>query len=398
MKKVLYLSQLFPSPPDSGGKIKTLNTVLTLAKKYEVFAVFISEEKPKPADIKVLTNAGIKMKIFYSATILASVKDDLLGLAKNFMRGIPHYVFQYTHEPAEKFIRAKIQSFQPDVIHADHLNMAQYLPSHKKQTWILEHHNVETYLYWTRFVHTTKPARKLYLFIEMLLTYFFERRWLPRFDRVFAISEPERKRLKRIFGATNVITQPLVFPAKPVKHAPSSHPTILFVGTLGWPPNEDAVGWFVRDMFPMIERKIPNVQFHVVGRSHPPFEKTLPRRKNIFLHGYQKNLTPFLARADVFVLPFRMGGGVRLKALTGLAAGLPIVTTPLGVEGLEVHHNNECLISDTAENLSVAICQVLQSPKLSKQLRKNALQYIAQKHSPVGNTQFLRQYAQGIQK
>ena len=105
---MLYLSQLFPSPPDSGGKIKTLNTVLTLAKKYQVFAVFISEEKPADKDIKVLTDAGIKLKVFYSSTILASVKDDLLNLFSHFLRGIPHYVFQYTHPPASAFIQRKI--------------------------------------------------------------------------------------------------------------------------------------------------------------------------------------------------------------------------------------------------------------------------------------------------
>lgn len=392
MKKILYFSQLFPSPPDSGGKIKTLNTVLALARQYEVFAIFISEEKPKPADIRVLTKAGIRVKIFYSSTILASVKDDLLGLFRNFLHGIPHYVFQYTHPPAAAYIKKIIVTFQPDIIHADHLNMAQYLPSTKLQKWILEHHNVETYLYWTRFIHTTKPTRKLYLFIEMVLTYFFERKMLPKFDYIFAISKPEELRLRKIFGVKKVATQPMVFPARPVKKTRSKQPTILFIGTLGWPPNEDAVEWFLRDIFPMIEAAIPQVKLEIVGRPHPPFERTLPVKKNVILHGYQPQLEPFLARADVFVLPFRMGGGLRLKSLTALAAGMPLVSTQLGVEGLDVRDGKEYLLANDPKQFAQAVVRVLRSAALQKRLRKAALRYIADHHSENGNIQFLNHY------
>jgi len=396
-KKVLYLSQLFPHPPDSGGKIKTLNTVLTLAKKYRVFAIFISEEKPKPADIKVLTDAGIQVKVFYSSTILASVKDDLLGLFGNFLRGIPHYVFQYTHAPTDKFIQKTIKQFKPDVIHVDHLNMAQYLPAEKKQKWILEHHNVETYLYWTRFVKTAKLTRKLYLFIEMVLTFIFEKKTLPKFDFVFAISEPEKKRLEKIFGVKRAAAQPLVYPAQPIKKTRSKNPNILFVGTLGWPPNEDAVGWFINKMLPSIEKAIPKVEFHVVGRSHPAFEKNLPKQTNIILHGHQANLEPFLAKADVFVLPFRMGGGLRLKSLTALASGLPLVATQLGLEGLAIYNGRECLVTDEPHQFAKTVVKLLRTKTLQQKLGKAALKYIENNHSEKGNRQFLKQYQQAIQ-
>jgi glycosyltransferase involved in cell wall biosynthesis len=393
MKKILYLSQLFPHPPDSGGKIKTLNTVLTLAKQYQVYAIFISEEKPRAKDVKVLTDAGIQVKIFYSSTILASVKDDLWGLFGNFLRGIPHYVFQYTHPPAGKFIQQTIKQFQPDIIHVDHLNMAQYLPQEKQQKWILEHHNVETYLYWTRFVNTTKPTRKLYLLIEMVLTYFFEKKTLPKFDFIFAISEPEKKRVEKIFGVKRVAAQPLVYPALPIKKINSKNPYILFVGTLGWPPNEDAVGWFVHKMLPIIEKAVPNVEFHVVGRSHLPFEKTLPKRKNIILHGYQADLTPFLARADVFVLPFRMGGGLRLKSLTALAAGLPLVSTSLGVEGLKLLKNKHYLHAETTEEFANQVIRVLVSKKLAKKLGLSTQPYLKKYHDNDQNRLFLKKYS-----
>jgi hypothetical protein len=159
MKKILYLSQQFPQPPNSGGKIKTLNSLLTLSKKYLVFAVFISDEKVKKKDLKILTDAGIQVKIFYKPSIRVSVKNNLGQLLKNYLLAKPYYVFQYAHTPAADFIEKTINFFDPNVIHVDHLNMSQYLPQVKTQKWILEHHNVETYLYWTSFFNTKKLLR-----------------------------------------------------------------------------------------------------------------------------------------------------------------------------------------------------------------------------------------------
>lgn len=389
-KKILYLSQLYPYPPNSGGKIKTLNTLLALAKAYEVHAVFISEEAPKKSEIDFLERKGIVIKVFYSTVILASVKDDYLGLFSKFIRGIPHYVFQYTHGPAFPYIAQKIIDLKLDVIHIDHLNLSQYLPDKKNEIWILEHHNVEAYLYWTRFVHTRKLTRKLYLFIEMVLTYIYEYRTVRKFDHIFAISKPEELRTRRMYFIDNVSTQPMVSLGKPVKKKIHAHPRLGFIGTMGWPPNEDAIEWFLCKIFPKIIQVIPDVKFHIIGK---PGLRYIPRvQRQIVFHGFQKSLEPLLSRTDVFVLPFRMGGGLRLKALTALSAGLPIVSTPLGIEGLQVQNGKECVIVSDANSFACEVVRLLQNRKLRMNLRRNALLYIASHHGNKNNRLFLEEY------
>lgn len=389
-KKVLYISQAYPYPAVSGGRIKTLNTLLALSKRYTVHAVFISEEKPNAQELSYMTKRGIRVKIFYSSDILSSVKDDLWGMIRKFLHGIPHYVFQYTHASASPFISNIISLYHPDIIHIDHLNMAQYLPKQKKEQWILEHHNVETCLYWTRFVHTMKPTRKLYLLIEMILTFFYEYRTLRKFDHIFAISRPEEDRARKLFGVTRISTQPMVYPPAPVRALTHPHPGILFVGILGWPPNEDAVEWFVHAIFPIVRKQIPDAEFHIVGRLGPRYNP--PPGDRVVVHGFQKDLKPFLAQSDVFVLPFRMGGGLRLKALTALSAGLPVVTTPLGVEGLNVQSGFECLIANDAMQFAREVISVLNSPRGRANLRSNALRYVAREHGEENNDKFLREY------
>ncbi|MBI5620166.1 glycosyltransferase [Candidatus Gottesmanbacteria bacterium] len=391
-KKILYISQMYPCPPDGGGKIKTLQTLHALAREYEIYAVFVSETKPTEQELRELTKLGITVKVFYSDKILASVKDDLAGLLWHFIRGIPHYVFQYTHQPAFSHVLKLIEDFQPDIIHIDHLNMAQYLPKEKRQVWILEHHNVETYLYWTRFLYSKKLARKFYLVIEMILTFFYEWKTLRQFDHVYAISHKEEERLRNTFCITNTSPQPLVYPIHLIRRKPPKKPYVLFVGNLGWPPNEDAIEWFLQDIFPFVLREVPDAEFHVIGKRQPRYEESWPKLSNVFLHGYQKNIDPFLASAQVFVLPFRMGGGVRLKALTALASGVPIISTPLGVEGLYVQDGRECFISSTPIPFANSIITLLRHQEVQKEMGKRALFYMKVFHKEKEQDRLLQTY------
>jgi hypothetical protein len=389
---------MYPYPLDGGGKIKTFNTLKTLAQKYQIQAVFITETNPNRKEREELKKLGVGIKIFFSESILASVKDNLPHLFWHLIRGIPHYVFQYTHQPAFAYINNVIKEYRPDIIHIDHLNIAQYLPKEKRETWVLEHHNVETYLYWTRFKHSRKLTRKAYLLIEMILTYLYEEKTLRRFDHVFAISQVEAERTNRLFGIRNLTAQPLVYKQTNVVQKKSKNPYILFIGNLGWPPNEDAVEWFLNQILPKVKQRIPQVEFHVVGKRQPIYEKNWPRPKNFFLHGYQKSLRPFLSEATLFVMPFRMGGGMRIKSLTALAAGLPLVTSPLGVEGLSVTHNKDCLIAHYPFEFAHYIIEIINSASLQKKLRKNALLYINLKHHEGLNNQFLDRYSEIVKK
>lgn len=398
MKKLLFLSQLYPYPPDGGGKIKTLNTLRALTPHFRIHAVFISEENPAKSDLWQLEKLGIMVKVFYSDTILASVKDDFPGLFWHFIRGIPHYVFQYTHRPAFPYIEKAIKDFQPNIIHVDHLNLAQYLPILKRHVCVLEHHNVETYLYWTRFLHSRKFTRKLYLLIEMVLTFVFEYRTLRRFDHIFTISEPEAKRTQQIFRVRNVTAQPLVFPITRITRKLAKQPYILFIGNLGWPPNEDAIEWFLRSIWPSVCSELPNAEFHVVGKRQPRYEKNWPKYANVFLHGYQKSLFPYLTQAHVFVLPFRMGGGLRLKSLTALSAGLPLVSTSLGVEGLHVRDSREFLLAESGVDFANKVIYLLRSGKTQQNLSKYALEYMKRHHSLRQNKIFIKRYFEITQR
>ncbi len=391
-RKLLYITELFPYPADSGGTIKTLNTLQTLSTKYEVFLICFSARPLKSFQKTYIKKYVKKYECFILPQIDYSEKQAVFHVLLGYIKGIPHLVSRYTSSSAHQRIQHIISNYRPDIIHIDHINMAYYLPSTKKQLWVFEEQNIEHELINTQlhFAHNFK--RKVYYFIEKLLTYQWETRWFPRFDHIFCISEVDLNRLATSFEMKKLSVFPIVYPLGGQSKKRTKH-SLLFIGGLNWPPNADAILWFINHVLPKIKKVIPGLEFHVIGEKNIFLENKLIKTDGVFFHGYQKNPTPFLKKASLFVLPFRMGGGVRVKALTAMSAGIPIVTTALGVMGLGVTDEKEVLQNDTDNGFAKNCVRVLASSKLSLKLRLNSNRYLTRNHSKQNNKKFLQTYS-----
>jgi glycosyltransferase involved in cell wall biosynthesis len=186
----------------------------------------------------------------------------------------------------------------------------------------------------------------------------------------------------------------LIQPILKIKKEKHKNPIILFIGSLIWPPNEDAVEWFSKKIFPKILIKIPNAEFHVVGKKKPEVINLLPKHPQIIIHGFQKNLNPYLKKADIFVLSFKMGGGVRIKSLTALSAGIPIVSTKLGVEGINLINNTHFLEANSETEFAEKVIKLLKSKVMQKQMSNNQKDYLKKFHSPKENLNWIKKYYQ----
>lgn len=396
-KKLLYLSQCFPLPLDGGGKIKTFNTLKTLAKKFDIFAVFISERTAPREELKEFEKLGIKVKIFQTNIMSQDIKENYLKLIWNYLHLRPHFVYQYRYIPSFKWIKKKIEIWQPEIIHVDHINSAQFLPTKewlttnckKSPKLILENHNLNHVLFFTRFKETTKAIRKLYLLIEGSLNWLYGEINYRRFDHVFSISDSETKYLSR--KCKSVFTQKLTYPLQKARKTSIKKYDILFIGYLEWPPNEIAVRWFVEEVMPLINKKISTAKLHVVGHENPKIDD-LKKNENIIFHGYQKSINKFVQASKIFVLPFKTGAGVRIKSLTALQNGLAIVSTRLGVNGLHLVENKHYLAAETNQEFANQVVKLLQNKTLRNKFGKEGEKYFLRHHSEKNNQLFLKEY------
>jgi glycosyltransferase involved in cell wall biosynthesis len=148
-----------------------------------------------------------------------------------------------------------------------------------------------------------------------------------------------------------------------------SAPTLVFSGTLDFRPNVDAVTWFVREVLPRVRAREPDARLLVVGKRPAPALRRLADEGALLLTGEVSDVRPYLAGAAVYVVPMRIGGGVRLKLLEALALELPVVSTSMGAEGLAgLRAGEHCLMADDATGFAEATLRLLGDPALGRRL------------------------------
>ena len=147
----------------------------------------------------------------------------------------------------------------------------------------------------------------------------------------------------------------------------TEHPVVLFQGTLDYGPNADAAIWLVRDLAPRIRARVPGLQIRLVGTPTPDLE-LVHDPPDVTVVGSVPAMDPELARAHVAVVPLRSGSGTRLKILESFAHRIPVVSTSLGAEGLEVEGGVHLLLADDAEGFAAACERLLTDPVLRRRI------------------------------
>lgn len=153
--------------------------------------------------------------------------------------------------------------------------------------------------------------------------------------------------------------------------APVEPKTILFFGAIDYYPNTDGLNWFLDEIMPRMRAQIPGVRLRVVGKNPPP-EILARRAPDVEITGEVPDVRPHIERAAALVVPLRMGGGTRLKVLEAMAMGKAIVSTTLGVEGLDVTDGKDVLIADEPEGFVRQTQRLLDNPELTARLGAEA--------------------------
>ena len=152
---------------------------------------------------------------------------------------------------------------------------------------------------------------------------------------------------------------------------------LVFVGGFRHPPNVDAVRWFVRDVFPSIRTRLPDVRFHCIG-SHTPAEiEVLGAQPGVIVHGHVADIDPFMSGGRIAIAPLRYGAGVKGKINLSMAHGQPVVATSCAVEGMHMRNGEEVLVADDPQAFADAVVRLYQDEALWNALASNGLDSVA---------------------
>lgn len=385
--KILFLAHLLPWPLEGGGQIKSFHVLKILSQRYDVtmLALIRSEsERANIAPLEQFCTGGI------TVVSLARGKSRDMKIAVRTLLTGESFLVERDHAPEmQALVSAELTMRLYAAVHVDHLQMASYVPKETNgAVVVLDQHNVEHRIP-KRIAETPGSSPKIlamraFAGIEWKRMRDFEAASIRRADLTLAVSDEDREILQEIVGANSgkIVTVPIGVDTAHFGEVNwrSGTASLVSIGTMYWPPNVDATLYFYGEIFPKIKRERPDATLCVVGARPTQEILALGTDPSVTVTGLVPDTRPYAETCGVFIVPLRSGSGMRVKILNALAMGVPIVSTTVGAEGIEVTDGENILLADTPEEFAEAALRVLADPALARRLAENGRALVRAKY------------------
>jgi sugar transferase (PEP-CTERM/EpsH1 system associated) len=382
MKILLTLRQpLYPA--DTGGKVRSLNIFLRLAKRASIHAVSFADPVADAASIRQMKSLFESYTpVFWQETKKYSSRFYKEIVANQFS-SLPYFLAKCGLPHFRCAVEGLLTREHFDVVFADFLQTAVPLLQCSFKPKVVFEHNVEFQLRKRKWQVEKHPVRKMIFGTEWKRTRPLEAHVCRSFDHVLTVSEEDQQIIRSEFGIEQVSTLPTGVDTDffcPLGNHPEPG-RLAFVGSMDWDPNEDGVVWFLESIYPLIRQAVPNASFVVVGRN--PSSRLLAiaaKTPAVEITGWVPDVRPYLSQAEIAVVPLRVGGGTRIKIPEAMAMGKAVVSTPIGAEGLHFHNNHEICLADQPENFARTVITLLTQHGLRDAIGTAAREVVASKH------------------
>lgn len=373
---LLFISPRFLFPVDSGGKIRTTQTLRGM--KGGRFRIRLAS----PASQELVAKFGAE---------LGTVCDEFLwwphpptGRVQNMLRlrhivnsaPIP-IVTDYSSAAAACVSRELAR--KPDAVVFDFVHAAILAPDRLDTPSVLFTHNVEAEIFERHLSIASNPVLRAVWRNQSAKMRKFEAAALKKFDVVVAVSQRDSDKFTREHGAPASFVIPTGVDLEFFGyHAPERSRDVVFCGSMDWLANQEGVQFFMDEIWARIVAQVPDAKMKVVGRTPPQSLIDAAKRKGFdwTFTGFVDDVRPHIAGAAVSVIPLRIGGGTRLKVFESMAMGPAVVSTAIGVEGLPVESGVNCLIADEPADFAAQTVALLRDDSRRRQISRAARDYV----------------------
>lgn len=368
---ILLLTDGVPYPPDSGPRVKTYQLLRHLAQRHQVTLVCLAHDESAPARAAALRPLCADLRI---VSTQPSRWRELAARLASLLGGRPATLVRSEsgamHQQLAELIADASAHGQPfDLVHVDQISMAQYAEGLDLPR-VFDAHNALWKVY--AELATQRPWPRSWLAqSEAAQLRAYEGRICATFEAVTAVSDEDRAALLEAAGTPRELS---VIPIgvdgvalAPVPRDPGAR-AVLSLAAPGWPPNADGIGWFTREVFPLVRRAVPDSTLYICG-AEPPDELRIlgEQQPGVEITGFV-DPRPYLERAAVLIAPLRSSGGMRVMLLEALARGIPVVATSLACTGLELVGGEQLLIADRPSDFADAVALLLRDPELGARI------------------------------
>ncbi len=367
--RVGIIDEELPFPPNSGKRIRTLNLIERLAARHQI--TYVAHRNASVTETleaeKYLHSRNIRVVIVERTVPPRSGPLFYFRLAANLMSPVPYSVQSHSSRQMQATIRQLDASGTVDLWQVEWTPYAANIRGVVRSPWLVVAHNIESQI-WQRYSETERnPVRRWYIDRQCRKFQRFERAAFSEACHAVFVSDEDSRRARDQFGAcrTSVVANGVdvdYFRPSSAERKPKS---ILFLGSLDWRPNQDAVQLLLHDVFPAVLAAQPDARLHIVGRNPAAWlVKAAATAPGVELHANVPDVRPYLWQCSVMAVPLRIGGGSRLKILEALACECPVASTYVGSEGLDLvpgEHFTEMRSDPSA--MAAGLLQCIASPR-----------------------------------
>jgi glycosyltransferase involved in cell wall biosynthesis len=377
--KILFATLMLPQPhADHASSFTVFKVIEHLSERHDVSLIsfVVSEEERRAARFVAQYCRRVE------TVLLPRNALHKLWVRANLSTLTPIAISQAYSSEMRKKIRSVQNDEKFDLVELEYTPMAQYLTDVADSATVLAVQDV-MYVVADRFAKNLPFSRKkLEWLIDGRLCRRYEPRQLARFDRVITVSRESREQLLACNPDLDIsVVSPGVDPpAIPKTHSPGRGSSLIFMGAMWRPHNVDAVLYFYHSIFGRIRQAIPDVTLCVVGGSPSEKVRGLESDPSVRVTGYVKDLLPFYLESDVSVVPMRIAGGIMCKVLDAMAAGLPVVTTSQGNEGVGAGPEEEIIVADSPEEFARRTVELLEDGGRRQSLSERGLEFVRLNH------------------
>ena len=374
---ILLLCNKSPFPPSEGGPM-AMNSIITglLDAGHTVKVMAFNSDKYHVDIESIPEDYRKKTRIEF---IDINLKINLIEAFKNLFSDESYHVKRFVSEEFNKRLTAVLKKERFDIVQLEMIYMAPYIDTirkHSNATIVLRAHNVEHKI-WERMAKKTLFFAKRWYINHLVRTLMkYEMGILNKVDGIAAITLTDAAYFRRV-TATPVIDLP--FGVDIEKFSPvfevGDTPTFYHIGSMNWMPNEEAIKWFLKNVWDEVHERIPDAKLYLAGRNMPKWLlKT--KKKNVIVMGEVPDAHEFVNEHNVAIVPLLSGSGMRIKIIESMALGKTVITTLVGAEGIQYTEFEDIIIADNVPKMVENICRLYNHPEEAEAIGLNARRLI----------------------
>jgi len=383
--KILWLNSGLLLPLDKGGKLRTWHLMRHLAARHEITYLSFEDASQTASDRLGMGQVCAHLETVPRIDALKGTWRFYADAARYLVDAAPYAVAKYRARAYAERLAALLAGGRFDAVVCDFLPPIVNMPERLPCPSILFTHNVEAEI-WRRHAETAgNPVSRALLAQQHRRMLRFERDAIARFDLVLAVSDADGRTFARLYpGALNRpvhVVQTGVDTEFFTPAASEAAPThMVFTGSMDWLPNEDGVTYFCREILPRIRQSEPDATLSIVGRAPTPAVRKLAEIPGVEVTGRVDDVRPHIARAGVYVVPLRIGGGTRLKIFEAMSMARAVVSTTVGAEGLPVTNGRDIEIADEPSRFAHAVVRLMRDAGVRRAIEAAARQLVVDRY------------------